>query len=367
MNYSQLVNEVNSYLEYTFPTVDMNTFITQTEQRVFNSILFPSLRKNVTGVMTAGNSYLACPNDFLAPYSLAVFSSFSTTGTGTVSTNTITVTSSAGIFAGQNVSGTNIGNQCTVLSVSGTTITLSQNNIGAVSGAIVFQTDYLYLLNKDVNFIRECYPTSSYQNKPRHYALFGPQSSAPLYLSFMLGPTPDQAYSTELHYFYYPDSIIQAQITLLGNISSGGTGYVSGTYYNVPFSGGTGTYAYGTVVVAGGIVTSVTLTSGGTGYVVGDSLTVANTYLGGSGSGFAVPVLTITSATGQSWLGNNFDSVLLYGCLVEAYTYQKGDEKLIAFYDNKYKEALAIAKRLGDGLDRQDAYRSGQTRIQPVP
>ena len=132
-------------------------------------------------------------------------------------------------------------------------------------------------------------------------------------------------------------------------------------------SGGTGSFAYATVVVTGGVVTSATLASGGTGYVVGDSLTVSNTYLGGSGSGFAVPVSTITNAAGQSWLGNNFDSVLLYGSLVEAYTYQKGDKDLLAFYENQYKEALAIAKRLGDGLDRQDAYRSGQTRIQPVP
>ena len=367
MNYSQLVTEINSYLEYTFPTNDINTFIQQAEQRVFNSILFPSLRKNVTGILTAGNSYLSCPNDFLAPFSLAVYSSVSTTATGTVSTNTITVASANGIFAGQSVSGTGIGVQCKVLSISGTTVTLSQYNIYAVSGTIVFQTDYLYLLNKDVNFIRECYPTSSYQSLPRHYALFGPQSSAPLYLSFMLGPTPDQAYSAELHYFFYPDSIVQAPITALGAISNGGSGYVSGTYYNVPLSGGTGTFAYATIVVAAGVVTSATINAGGTGYVVGDSLTVSNTYLGGSGAGFAVPVSTIANASGQSWLGNNFDSVLLYGSLVEAYTYQKGDKDLIAFYDTQYKEALAIAKRLGDGLDRQDAYRSGQTRIQPVP
>jgi len=367
MNYSQLVNEVNSYLEYTFPTVDINTFIQQAEQRVFNSVQFPSLRKNVTGVLTTGNSYLSCPNDFLAPYSLAVYSSVTTTATGTVSTNTITVASSTVIFAGQSVSGTGIGNQCKVLGISGTTVTLSQNNISAVSGNVVFQTDYLYLFNKDVNFIRECYPTSSYQNQPKHYALFGPQSSAPLYLSFMVGPTPDQNYSVELHYFYYPDSIIQSPITALGSISSGGSGYISGTYYNVPLSGGTGTFAYATIVVTSGSVSSVTLTSGGTGYVVGDSLTVANTYLGGVGFGFSVPVSTITNPLGESWLGNNFDSVLLYGTLVEAYTYQKGDKDLIAFYDNKYKEALAIAKRLGDGLDREDAYRSGQTRIQPIP
>ena len=367
MNYSQLVNEVNSYLEYTFPTVDINTFIEQAEQRVFNSVQFPSLRKNVNGVLTTGNSYLSCPNDFLAPYSLAVYSSVTTTATGTVNTNTITVASSTGIFAGQSVSGTNIGVQCKVLTVFGTTITLSQYNIGAVSGNIVFQTDYLYLLNKDVNFIREAYPTSSYLSKPKHYALFGPQSSAPLYLSFMVGPTPDQNYNVELHYFFYPDSIIQAPITALGTITSGGSGYVSGTYYNVPLSGGTGSYAYASIVVTAGVVTSATITSGGTGYVFGDSLTVANTYLGNSGAGFSVPVATITNASGQSWLGNNFDTVLLYGTLVEAYTYQKGDKDLITFYDSKYKEALAIAKRLGDGLDRQDAYRSGQTRIQPVP
>jgi hypothetical protein len=367
MNYSQLVTEVNSYLEYTFPTNDINTFIQQAEQRVFNTIQFPSLRKNVTGVLTAGNSYLSAPNDFLAPYSLAVFSSVTTTATGTVSTNTITVASNANIFIGQNVSGSGIGNQCKVIGISGLTITLSQNNINNVSGNILFQTDYLYLLNKDVNFIRECYPTSSYQNQPRHYALFGPQSTAPLYLSFMVGPTPDQSYSVELHYFYYPDSIVQAPITAFGNITSGGSGYVSGTYYNVPLSGGTGTFGYANVVVTAGVVTSATLNSGGTGYVVGDSLTVNNSYLGGAGLGFAIPVLTVANPLGQSWLGNNFDSVLLYGTLIEAYTYQKGDDKLIAFYENKYKEALAIAKRLGDGLERQDAYRSGQFRINPVP
>jgi hypothetical protein len=367
MNYSQLVTEINSYLEYTFPTTDINTFIRQTEQRVFNTVQFPSLRKNVTGVLTAGNSYLSCPNDFLAPYSLAVYSTVTTTGTGTVSTNTITVASNTGIFAGQSVSGTNIGNQCKVLSVLGTTIVLSQNNIGAVSGTLVFQTDYHYLLNKDVNFIRECYPTSSYQNLPNHYALFGPQSSAPLYLSFIVGPTPDQSYNAELHYFFYPDSIVQSPITALGTITSGGSGYTSGTYYNVPMSGGTGQYAYATIIVTGGVVTSATINDGGTGYVVGDVMTVSNTYLGGAGSGFTVPVLTITNAAGESWLGNNFDSVLLYGSLVEAYTYQKGDKDLLAFYANQYKEALAIAKRLGDGLDREDAYRSGQTRIQPIP
>jgi hypothetical protein len=132
-------------------------------------------------------------------------------------------------------------------------------------------------------------------------------------------------------------------------------------------SGGTGQYAYATIIVTGGVVTSATINDGGTGYVVGDVMTVSNTYLGGAGAGFTVPVLTITNAAGESWLGNNFDSVLLYGSLVEAYTYQKGDKDLLAFYANQYKEALAIAKRLGDGLDREDAYRSGQTRIQPIP
>lgn len=218
MNYAALVTAISTYTENTFPTTAMNTFITQAEQRIYNTIQFPSLRKNVTGAVTINNKYLACPTDFLAPYSIAVFP-----------------------YGGG---------------------------------------DYIYLLNKDVNFIREAYPSPTSTGTPKYYALFGPTvaSNVPTAeLSFILGPTPDTAYSVELHYFYYPESIT-------------------------------------------------------------------------------------TVSGGNTWLSDNFDSVLLYGTLVEAYTYLKGEPDIMAFYDAKYKEALGLAKRLGDGMERQDAYRSGQYR-----
>lgn len=213
MNYAALVTAISTYTENTFPTTAMNTFITQAEQRIYNSVQFPSLRKNVIGSITANNKYLACPADFLAPYSMAVIDA-------------------AGV--------------------------------------------YEYLLNKDVNFIRQAYPQPTDIAQPKYYALFGPQSNDVNELTFILGPTPNLTYGVELHYYYYPQSITTALTT---------------------------------------------------------------------------------------WLGDNFDSVLLYGSLVEAYTYMKGEADIIAMYDTKYKEALGLAKRLGDGMERQDAYRSGQVRI----
>jgi hypothetical protein len=227
MNYAALVVAISDYTENTFPTADMNTFIQQAEQRVYNTIQFPSIRKNVTGILSTNNKYLSCPSDFLSPYSLAVIEGY---GTATET--------------------------------------------------------YHYLLNKDVNFIREAYPTPADTALPKYYALFGPTTTAgnpPVptnELSFILGPTPDAQYYAELHYYYFPESI-----------------------------------------------------------------TTANT----------------------TWLGDNFDSVLLYGSLVEAVTYMKGEADIIALYDGKYKEALALAKRLGDGLERSDAYRSGQYRMAPLP
>ena len=220
MNYAALVVAISDYTENTFQTVDVNLFITQAEQRIYNSIQFPSIRKNVTGTITASNKYLSAPDDFLATYSLAIFS-----GSG----------------------------------------------------------PYTFLLNKDVNFIREAYPTPTDTGTPKYYALFGPTTTAgppslpTNELSFILGPTPDATYSAELHYYYYPESIT-------------------------------------------------------------------------------------TVASGQTWLGDNFDTVLLYGALIEAYTYMKGETDLLSLYDGKYKEALGLAKRLGDGMERQDAYRSGQYR-----
>ena len=218
MNYTELVTAISDYTENTFPTADMNTFITQAEQRIYNTVQFPSIRKNVTGVTTISNKYLSCPGDFLATYSIAV------------------------------------------VDTSG---------------------NYEYLLNKDVNFIREAYPNPASTAIPKYYALFGPTTTSgtsPVVtneLSFILGPTPDAVYDVELHYYYYPESITTASTT---------------------------------------------------------------------------------------WLGDNFDTVLLYGSLVEAYTYMKGEADIMAFYNTKYQEALALAKRLGDGMERQDAYRSGQYR-----
>jgi len=191
--------------------------VQQAEQRIYNTVQFPSIRKNVTGTTSANNKYLSCPGDFLSVYSLAVIDA-----TG----------------------------------------------------------NYEYLLNKDVNFIRQAYPNPNSTAIPKYYALFGPTTAGTAItdeLSFILGPTPNAAYSVELHYYYYPESI-----------------------------------------------------------------TVA--------------------ADGRTWLGDNFDTVLLYGSLVEAITFMKGEADMVALYDGKYKEALALAKRLGDGLERQDAYRSGQYR-----
>lgn len=215
MNYTQLSAAIQEYCQSTEASFVANipTFVKQAEKRIYNMIQFPALRKNVTGTTAASNKYLACPDDFLAPYSLAV---------------------------------------------------------------ILADGSYEYLLNKDVNFIRESYPTPTSTGTPAYYALFGPRSDQATELTFLLGPTPNAVYTMELHYFFYPSSIVD---------------------------------------------------------------------------------------TGTSWLGDNFDPVLLYGSLVEAYTYLKGDPDLMTQYENKYKEAILLAKRLGDGMERQDAYRSGQARI----
>jgi len=214
MNYTELTDAICDYTQ-NFDTDFVNNipvFVEQAEQRIYNSVQFPSLRRNVTGTASVANKYLACPSDFLAVYSMAVIDA-----TG----------------------------------------------------------NYEYLLNKDVNFIRQAYPNPTTLAIPKYYALFGPSFFNSDELTFILGPTPDAQYSIELHYFYYPESIVTA--------------------------------------------------------------------------------LT-------SWLGDNFDTVLLYGSLVEAYTFMKGETDMLALYDGKYKEALALAKRLGDGMERQDAYRSGQYR-----
>jgi hypothetical protein len=236
MTYTELVAAIQSYTENQFPTTylansstvssttQINLLITQAEQRIYNSVQFPSIRKNQYSLITANNKYVSLPSDFLAVYSLALVT---------------------GVTSGNLDTGT-----------------------------------FEYLLNKDANFIRQAYPTPNSTGAPKYYALFGPtivSSAITNELSLILGPTPDAAYYVELHYYYYPESIT-------------------------------------------------------------------------------------TVASGQTWLGDNFDTVLLYGSLVEAYTYMKGEADIIGLYDTKYKEALALAKRLGDGMERQDAYRSGQYR-----
>ena len=233
MNYTELKARIKAYCENDFPQAvgaggltsdeQIATFVQQAEQRIYNSVQFPSLRKNVTGFTSPTNKYLSAPTDFLAVYSIAVIDP---------------------------------------------------------------QTDeYLYLLNKDVNFIRESFPVPSDYGKPQYYALFGPTTTSatpPVItneLTFLLGPTPDIEYSVELHYYYYPESIT-------------------------------------------------------------------------------------TASSGQTWLGDNMDSVLLYGAMLEAAAFMKSEKDVVDMYIGRYNEALALAKRLGDGMERQDAYRSGQFRME---
>ena len=240
MNYATLFETIKGFTENDFPNTQygdptaastnftskeqVDTFIQQAEQRIYNSVQFPSIRKNVTGPTTPNNKYLSSPADFLAVYSMAV--------------------------------------------------------IDPVTD------EYEYLLNKDVNFIRAAYPSPNDTGKPYYYALFGPtttNTNPPTVtneLSFILGPTPDVTYNIELHYYYYPESIVTA---------------------------------------------------------------------------------------GTTWLGDNFDSLLLYGSLLEAYTYMKGEQDVIQNYTQRYNEALLLAKRLGDGMERSDAYRSGQFRMPNLP
>jgi hypothetical protein len=299
MFYSELVTAVNDYVENNFPTVDLNRMIQQAEQRIHNTVQVQELRKNVTGVLTQGNKYLSAPNDFLSTYSLAIYPVTGTTG------------------------------------------------------------DFLYLINKDVNYIREAYPNPNSTGMPKYYAIFGPQSNNMNELTFIVGPTPDIAYNAELHYFYYPDSIVQAAIANV-SIYNAGTGYTNGTYYNVNLTGGTGNSATATIVVAAGVVTSVTMIGSGCYYVVGDILSAT---LGSTGSGLQIQVTSITNQNGETWLGDNFDTALLNATLYEAITYVKGEPDMQALYKDRYVQAIALLKNLGDGKQRGDAYRDGQLRI----
>ena len=214
MNYAELKINIADICENEFTEEQYAMFAQQAEQKIYNTVQLANLRKNVTGTLTANNKYLAAPNDFLSVYSLAIYPA-----------------------AGGN---------------------------------------YEYLLDKDVNFIRQAYPNPATTGKPKHYAIFGPQSNDVNELTFILGPTPDATYAAELHYYYYPESIVTA---------------------------------------------------------------------------------------GETWLGDNFDSALLNGALVEAIRFMKGEADMVKLYQDMYMQAIALLKNLGDGKQRMDAYRDGQVRI----
>jgi len=226
--------------------------------------------------------------------------------------------------------------------------------------------NYTYLLNKDVNFIREAYPNNSTTSwtLPKYYAIFGSSTNNVNELTAIVGPTPDSSYSTELHYFYYPVSIVQGVIAVLNSTFTGGTLYSPGLYQNVALTGGSGSGAFVDILVgASGVITSVTLQNGGSFYQATDILSVSSSSVGGTGSGFSVGIATLNNPSGQSWLGDNYDPVLFYGAMREAMLFQKQEQDIIKYYEDKFQEALGEMKRLGDGLERGDAYRDGQTKL----
>lgn len=281
MNYTQLQAALISYTDNQDPafSAEIPVFVQQAEQRIYNTVQIAYLRKNMTGQLSAGNKYVACPNDFLSTYSLAMFLAPSTTATGSSGSYNITVASASNLSVGMYASGMNIALGAIIASINGLVVTLTLANTGPVSGTVTFQGDYLYLLNRDVNYMREIFPNPSFRGAPKYYAIFGPTISGSTItpeLTFIVGPTPDANYKLELHYYYYPESIVTA---------------------------------------------------------------------------------------GTSWLGDNFDSVLLYGSLVEAYTWMKGEQDLMQMYEMKFKEGLALLKNLGDGKQRGDAYLDGQVKI----
>jgi hypothetical protein len=297
MNYEQLYQAIQNYAESTEQLFvqSIPTFVQQCEERIYNAVQIPAIRKNVIGNFTAGDYYLALPSDYLASFSLAVID-----GSG----------------------------------------------------------NYEYLIDKDVNFIRQVYPSPTDTGIPKYYAQFLPYT-------YIIGPTPTSNYQTELNYYYYPVSIVQGVLSGLGTIT-GGSGYIDGTYQAVSLTGGSGQYAYADIVISGGTVTTVTIRDGGSFYIVGDVLSASTANLGNSGSGFSVPVSLINNPTGTSWVGNNFETVLLYGSLREAVVFQKGEQDMVAYYEQKYQESLALLIMLGEGKDRRSAYRDGQLRM-PVP
>jgi hypothetical protein len=306
MNYAQLWEAIQQYSENyeTSFVANIPTFVIQAEDHVYNKINIPSLRKNVTGNLTASNPYLSLPFDWLATYSLAIID-----GSG----------------------------------------------------------NYYYALNKDVSFLRESFPNPNNLGLPTHYAVFGSQFSNTNEMALIVGPTPDQSYNVELHYFYYPPTIVQGVITTV-NITNAGTMYTNGIYSNVPITGGSGQNATATITITNTAVASVTITNGGNFYAVGDALSFSASSIGaGTGGSFTMQVTGVSNATGTSWIGDNYDPVLLYGALREAAVYMRQEVDIIQNYENKFQEALADLKRLCDGLDQGDFYRNGQLKLNVAP
>jgi hypothetical protein len=231
--------------------------------------------------------------------------------------------------------------------------------------------EYLYLINKDVNFMREAYPhpstsVTTYRGKPKYYGIFGPQYTNQNELSLIVGPTPDKAYSAELHYYYYPASIVPNPGVVTNVSFTAGSGYANGTYAGLPLTGGTGTGVTATVTVGGNVITSVSIVSGGKNYVLADTLALNTAYINGTGA-TGTTALTVTGVTtqnpaGYTWLGDNFDSALFNGTMMEAIRYMKGEEDLVAMYKEQFLQSLTLLKNLGDGKQRMDAYRDGQVR-----
>jgi hypothetical protein len=303
MNYIELSQAIQNYSENTEALFvsSIPTFVKETEYRIYNTVQIPAIRKNVIGNATASNKYLTLPGDWLSAYSVAIIDS-----TG----------------------------------------------------------KYTYLLNKDVNYIREAYPNPSVTGLPKYYAIFGSNTTNAVNMSLILTPTPDQNYSTELHYYYYPESIVQGVLDTVSSITPGAGYNFPKTYYNVPLTGGSGSGATATITTATGGVSSVTINTGGSLYIVGDVVSADTAYLGGASSvKFSATVNAIKNPTGTSWLGINYDPVLFYGAMREAVIFMKGEQDMVAYYDKAYQEALAQLKRLGDGLERGDAYREGQTKL----
>jgi len=302
MNYIQLAQAIQDYSENTESLFVLNipTFIHQAEKRIYNTVQLPSLRKNVTGTLTTSNQYLTLPADWLANFSVAVIED---------------------------------------------------------SGK------YTYLLNKDVNFLRESYPNPTVTGLPKYYAVFGPQYNAANELSLILAPSPSSNYGVELHYFYYPVSIVQGQILAFTNIITGAN-YENNIYFNVPLTGGSGTGATATITVFQNGITSVIVENPGSLYAAGEILSADASYLGGSGVGFAVTISSVSNTDGTSWVGDNYDPVLFYGAMREAIIFMKGEQDMVTYYEKMFQESLMQLKRLGDGLERNDSYRKGQTSLE---